>query len=171
MASNMKMNNEMMEPQVVPAQSPAGRRARYKFVIEQVDYAKTELMEATSEREVDYMLEKLETLMTKEFSSDPVLDDGMKHFVADIVGTISAVKLHDYTRADLCEMLQHFLNLAEKKLSEEENACTAESRIEKPNPLQKIFLFLAKHAENPNQLQQFLLFVADHADEIEIDFD
>lgn len=154
MANNMNMSDEKMEPQVVPAQSPEGRKARYEYVIEQVDYAKTELMKATGEREVDYMLEKLETLMTKEFSSDPVLDGEMNHFVADIVGTISAVKLHDYTRTDLCEMLQHFLNLAKKKLIEEETARTEQSHTEKPNPLRKLFLLLA-----------------DLADEIDIDID
>ena len=64
----------------------------------------------------------------------------IKAFIDDLRGSACAVSLHDFTRTQMCEMLQQLITMLEDELAQEEH----NERVQR---MRKFFTVLAEHAE------------------------
>lgn len=114
------------------------RKERYEDLFKQVSEVKEELRTANTEESVNTALDKLADLMDKLMHDSQVAD--VEGWVANIDGAIRGVKLHNFTRSVLDDMLQKLLERIQEILAEEKQK-------ENAGKLKTLFLELAEHSE------------------------
>ena len=113
------------------------RMERFEYLHEQVSKLKQELREANTEKSVNMALDKMADLMDGLSKDNQVSD--IKGYIADIIGTIQAVKMHDVTRSSLDDLIQKLLERVKEIIAEERKK---ESALR----LKTLFLELAEHS-------------------------
>lgn len=99
---------------------------------------KNAIHDAPNEETLNTLLTDLSNLLTSLDKDEHLAN--VQHFLADLIGTVESVKMHDYTRANLEQMLDEFVN----SMSEEIAHAEENKNVEK---LRALFENLANHAE------------------------
>lgn len=74
------------------------------------------------------------------YQVDSRVSDHIKAFIDDLRGSACAVSLHDFTRTQMCDMLQQLIAMINVEISKEEH----NERVQR---MHKFFTVLAEHAE------------------------
>ena len=119
------------------------RKGRYERFVKDVCEIKQKLHVANTEEAVGNALKKLSQRMEWD-SKDSQLSE-VKGAIADIHGTINAVKLYDFTRSQLDDMLEKLLESAREIISEE-------TKKENAGKLKTLFLQLAEHSDEISEV-------------------
>lgn len=117
------------------------RMERLEHLREQVSKLRQELRDAYTENSVDKVLNELDDEMDGFYKSSQVFDD-VKGYIADILGLIKAVRVHDVTRSALDDLIQKLLERVNEIIAEEEKR-KKESAVR----LKALFLELAEHSD------------------------
>lgn len=117
------------------------RMERLEHLREQVSKLRQELRDAYTENSVDKVLNELDDEMDGFYKSSQVFDD-VKGYIADILGLIKAVRVHDVTRSALDDLIQKLLERVNEIIAEEEKR-KKESAVR----LKTLFLELAEHSD------------------------
>ena len=119
-------------------QDDVTRKERYEALYNEVSVLKQKLSKASTEKEVSESLDYLAKFFMKVTVNDQQWSSIIE-LVEEIVGTISAVQLHDATRNVLNDLLQKLLLRVETIIAEEREK-------ENTGKLKKLLYKMAEHA-------------------------
>ena len=74
------------------------------------------------------------------YQVDSRVSQNIKSIIADIRGSVHAMRLHDITRSQMCDMLHKLIAILEEAIAQEEHN-------EEVEAVRTSFLFMAEHAE------------------------